>query len=46
MKIICRFYPIAFYVYVFGQCLAGCGCIAVVRPFETTEIIWRSDTEL
>ncbi len=26
--------------------LVGFGCIAVVRPFEITEIIWRSDTEL
>ncbi len=43
MEMICRFYPIAYYIYVFGQCLVGFGCIAVVRPFET---IWRSDTEL
>ncbi len=38
------FYPIAYYIYVFGQCFVGFGCIAVVRPFEITEIIWRSDT--
>ncbi len=44
MEMICRFYPIAYYIYVFGQCLVGFGCIA--RPFEITEIIWRSDTEL
>ncbi len=46
MEIICRFYPIAYYIYVFGQCLVGFGYIAVVSPFEITEIIWRSDTEL
>ncbi len=43
METICRFYPIAYYIYVFGQCLVG---FAVVRPFEITEIIWRSDMEL
>ncbi len=37
---ICRFYPIAYYIYVFGQCFVGFGYIAV----EITEIIWRSDT--
>ncbi len=46
MEMICCFYPIAYYIYVFGQCLVGFGCIAVVRPFEITEIIWWSDTEL
>ncbi len=46
MEIICRFYPTAYYIYVFGQWLVGFGCIAVVRIFEITEIIWRSDTEL
>ncbi len=25
--------------------VVGFGCIAVVRPFEITVIIWRSDTE-
>ncbi len=40
------FLSIAYYIYVFGQCLVGFGCIAIVRPFEITEIIWRSDTEL
>ncbi len=40
MEMICHFYPIAYYIYVFGQCLVGFGCIAVVRPFEITEIIW------
>ncbi len=34
------FYPIAYYIYVFGQCFVGFGYIAV----EITEIIWRSDT--
>ncbi len=28
-----RFYPIAYYISVFGQCIVGFGCIAVVRPF-------------
>ncbi len=37
---ICRFYPIAYYIFVFDQCLVGFGCIAAVRPFEITEIIW------
>ncbi len=46
MDKICRFNPIAYDMYVFGQCLVGFGCIAVVRPFEITEIIWRSDMEL
>ncbi len=46
MEMICRFYPIAYYIHVFGQRLVGFGCIAVVRPFEITEIIWQSDTEL
>ncbi len=39
MKIIYRLYPIAYYIYVFGQCFVGFGCIAVVRPFKITEII-------
>ncbi len=43
---ICRFYPIAYYIYVFGQCLVDFSFIAVERPFEITEIFWRSDTEL
>ncbi len=43
MEMICRFYPIAYYIFVFGQCLVGFGCIAVVRLFEITEIIWWSD---
>ncbi len=34
------FYHIAYYMYVFGQCLVGFGCTAVGRPFEITEIIW------
>ncbi len=46
MKMIGRFYPIAYYIYVFGQCCVEFGCIAAVRSFEITEIIWRSDTEL
>ncbi len=37
MEMVCRFYPIAYYIYVFGQCLVGFGCIGVVRPFEITE---------
>ncbi len=40
------FYPIAYYTYVFGPCLVGFGCIAVVRSFEITEIIWQSNTKL
>ncbi len=43
MQMICRFYPIAYYIYVFGQCLVAFGSIAVNRPFEITEIIWRRD---
>ncbi len=39
MEMICRFYPIAYYMYVFGQCLVGFGCIAAVRPFKKAEII-------
>ncbi len=46
MEMIGRFDHIAYYIYVFWQCLVGFGCIAVVRPFEITEIIWRSDTDL
>ncbi len=34
IEMICRFYPIAYYIYVFGQCLVSFGCIAVVRHFE------------
>ncbi len=39
MKIIYRLYAIAYYIYVFGQCFVGFGCIAVVRPLKITEII-------
>ncbi len=39
MEMICRFYPIAYYMYVFGQCLVGFGCFAAVRPFKKAEII-------
>ncbi len=35
----------AYYIYVFGQCLVGFGCIAVVRPFEITEIFWSKRYE-
>ncbi len=40
------FNPIAYYIYVFAQCLVGFDCVSVVKPFEITEIIWRSDAEL
>ncbi len=34
MEMICVFFnPIANYIYAFGQCLFGFGCIAVVRLF-------------
>ncbi len=45
IEMICRFFPIAYYIYVFGQCLVSFGCIAVVRHFEILNNL-ASDTEL
>ncbi len=45
MEMICCFYPIAYYIYVFGQSFVGFGCIAAVRPFKKLksfrELIWN-----
>ncbi len=41
-----RFYPIAYYIYVFGQCRCGFWLHCCCKTFEITEIIWRRDTEL
>ncbi len=46
MEMICRFYPIAYYIYLFDQCLVGFGYFSVVKTFKITEIIWRSDVDM
>ncbi len=34
MDTISRFYPIAYFIYVFGQCIVGFGYFSVVRPLK------------
>ncbi len=40
------FIPLLTIFMYLASVVVGFGCIAVVRPFEITEIIWRRDTEL